>query len=49
MLGAAAARRTADYVDGAYRFCILEGRSHWLPEQAPDQIAPLLLDHLSLV
>jgi pimeloyl-ACP methyl ester carboxylesterase len=32
-LGAGAARRTADYVDAAYRFCILEGKSHWLPEQ----------------
>jgi pimeloyl-ACP methyl ester carboxylesterase len=46
-LGAGAARRTADYVDAAYRFCILEGKSHWLPEQAPDEIAPLLLDHLN--
>jgi pimeloyl-ACP methyl ester carboxylesterase len=45
-LGAAAAKRTADYVDASYRFCILEGRSHWLPEQAPDEVAPLLLDHL---
>jgi hypothetical protein len=39
-------RRTADYVDAAYRFCILEGRSHWLPEQARDEIAPLLFDIL---
>jgi pimeloyl-ACP methyl ester carboxylesterase len=46
-LGAGAARRTADYVDAPYRFHILDGKSHWLPEQAPNEIAPLLLDHLS--
>jgi pimeloyl-ACP methyl ester carboxylesterase len=45
-LGAGAAQRTADYVDAPYRFHILKGRSHWLPEQSPDLIVPLLLDHL---
>jgi pimeloyl-ACP methyl ester carboxylesterase len=33
-LGEGAARRTADCVDATYRFCILQGKSHWLPEQA---------------
>jgi pimeloyl-ACP methyl ester carboxylesterase len=46
-LGAGAARHTADYVDATYRFHILVGKSHWLPGQAPDEIPPLLLDHLS--
>jgi pimeloyl-ACP methyl ester carboxylesterase len=45
-LGEGAARRTKDYVDGPYRFHVLEGKSHWLPEQAPDEVAPLLVDHL---
>jgi hypothetical protein len=29
------------------RFEILEGGSRWMPEQAPDAVASLLLDHLS--
>jgi pimeloyl-ACP methyl ester carboxylesterase len=45
-LGAGAAQRTSDYVDAPYRFHILKGRSHWLPEQSPDLIVPLLVDHL---
>jgi hypothetical protein len=35
---------TADYVDATYRF-YSRGKSHWLPEQAPDEIDPLPLDH----
>lgn len=48
-LGPTAAERTAEYVDGLYRFYILKGRSHWLPEQSPELIVPLLLDHISAV
>jgi pimeloyl-ACP methyl ester carboxylesterase len=46
-LGREAALLTGGFVDGPYRFEILEGASHWLPEEAPDQIIPLLLDHLA--
>jgi len=47
-LGLAAAQATGDYVVGPYTFVVLAGQGHWLPERAPDQIAPLLLDHLAM-
>ncbi len=34
-----AARRCRQHVTGPYRFAELDGASHWLPEQAPDQVA----------
>jgi pimeloyl-ACP methyl ester carboxylesterase len=46
-LGRDAATRTRSFVDAAYRFEILEGASHWLPEEVPGTIIPLLLEHLS--
>ena len=46
-LGRVAAEETAQYVDGPYRFEVLEGISHWIPEQAPDELSALLLDHLA--
>lgn len=45
-LGETAALATAQYVTGPYRFVRLEGRSHWLLEEVPDQIAQLALQHL---
>lgn len=45
-LGRAAAEATADYVDGPYRFEVLEGVSHWIPDVAADRLSRLLLDHL---
>lgn len=39
-----AARNTARYVDGDYRFEILPGVSHWIPDTEPDRLADLLLD-----
>jgi pimeloyl-ACP methyl ester carboxylesterase len=39
----AAADRTAAYVDGPYRYEVLEGMSHWLPEQAPEAVARLVV------
>ncbi|MDQ1698503.1 MAG: hypothetical protein QOG34_366 [Frankiaceae bacterium] len=44
-LGRTAADRTGRYVSAPYRYEVLEGRSHWLPEEAPDEIAALLLSH----
>lgn len=41
------AEATARHVDGPYRFEILEGVSHWIPEEAPDVLNRLLLEHLS--
>jgi pimeloyl-ACP methyl ester carboxylesterase len=38
------AHDTARYVSGEYRFEILPGVSHWIPDERPDQLADLLLD-----
>jgi pimeloyl-ACP methyl ester carboxylesterase len=46
-LGRRAADGTAECVSGPYRFEVLEGVSHWIPEQAPDRLHPLLLEHLA--
>jgi pimeloyl-ACP methyl ester carboxylesterase len=46
-LGATAANATGKYVTGPYQFEALEGRSHWLPEEAPETIAKLLVAHLA--
>lgn len=46
-LGPVAAHATAAHVDAAYRFEILHGVSHWVPEQAPGQLATWLLEHLA--
>ena len=45
-LGPTAAHATGDHVAGPYRFEVLHGVSHWVPEQAPDRLAALLLEHL---
>ena len=45
-LGAVAARATGDHVAGPYRFEVLHGVGHWIPEQAPDRLTALLLEHL---
>jgi len=42
-----AAEGTAERVAGRYRFEVLEGVSHWIPEEVPDELCRLLLDHLS--
>jgi pimeloyl-ACP methyl ester carboxylesterase len=39
-----AAHNTARYVTGEYRFEILSGVSHWIPDEQPDELADLLLD-----
>jgi pimeloyl-ACP methyl ester carboxylesterase len=46
-LGPAAAHATASHVTAPYRFEILHGVSHWVPEQAPDQLATWILEHLA--
>jgi pimeloyl-ACP methyl ester carboxylesterase len=42
--GAEATRR---HVAGPYRFEILRGVSHWIPEEVPEELNRLLLEHLS--
>jgi pimeloyl-ACP methyl ester carboxylesterase len=45
-LGREAAEGTAAEITGPYRFEVLEGVSHWIPEMAADALDPMLLDHL---
>lgn len=46
-LGPTAAHGTGKYVTGPYRFEVLEGVSHWIPEEAPERFTELLLEHLA--
>lgn len=45
-LGRQGAEGTDRYVEGPFRFEVLEGISHWIPEQVPDVLSRLLLEHL---
>jgi pimeloyl-ACP methyl ester carboxylesterase len=42
----AAAEACGRYVTGPYRYQVLEGRSHWLPEEDPAAVSGLLLEHI---
>jgi len=46
-LGPDPAALTGDYVDAGYRFEIIEGADHWVPEVAAGVVNPLLLDFLA--
>ena len=46
-IGRAAAVATEQHVTGPYRFVVLEGIGHWIPEQAATDFTTLLLDHLT--
>jgi pimeloyl-ACP methyl ester carboxylesterase len=46
-LGREAAEASADFVTGPYRFEVLEGIGHWIPDLAADRFTPLLLEHLA--
>ena len=46
-LGREAAEATGPYCEGSYRFEVIEDVSHWLPEEAPEELNTLLLSHLS--
>jgi pimeloyl-ACP methyl ester carboxylesterase len=45
-IGRQAAESTAEWVSGPYRFEVLTGVSHWIPEAAPKELSRLLLEHL---
>lgn len=45
-LGRAAAEATAEHVQGPYRFEALAGVGHWIPEEVPERLNELLLEHL---
>ena len=46
-LGRAGAEGTARFVTGPYRFEVLPGVSHWIPEEAADALGRLLVEHLT--
>ena len=46
-IGRAAAEASAEWVSGPYRFAVLDGISHWIPESAADALADVLLEHLA--
>ena len=46
-LGREAAEATGQHVAGPYRFEVLEGVSHWIPEAAPDDLGRFVLEHLA--
>jgi pimeloyl-ACP methyl ester carboxylesterase len=45
-LGRTGAESCGDYVSGPYRFEVIEGVSHWVPEEAADALSGMLLEHL---
>ena len=45
-LGLAQAAGTGTYVAAPYRFEVIEGVDHWVPEHAPDRVNALLLEQL---
>jgi len=48
-LGRWAAEHTGERVDADYRFVVLEGVSHWVPEERPAELAALVLDRVRRV
>lgn len=46
-LGRVAATKTQKWVTGPYRFEILEGVSHWIPDERPGELADLVLEHIA--
>ncbi|QKT12298.1 alpha/beta fold hydrolase [Rhodococcus sp. W8901] len=42
-IGPACAERCGDFVDAPYRFVVLEGGSHWIPEENADALADAIL------
>jgi pimeloyl-ACP methyl ester carboxylesterase len=44
--GEVAARATTGPVGGPYRFELMDGASHWIPETRIDELSALALDHV---
>lgn len=44
-LGEAQMLASGDFVDASWRYERLDGLGHWLQAEAPDRLAPLLLEH----
>lgn len=48
VVGLTAALRTADWVDGEYQLVAMKGVSHWVPEQAPRELADAVLARIGV-
>lgn len=46
-MGSGPTLATRDWVTGPYQLEVLEGVSHWIPEEAADRVGQLLLEHLA--
>jgi pimeloyl-ACP methyl ester carboxylesterase len=46
-VGEVAARAVEQHVSGPYRFEVLKGVSHWITEEAPNELSALLVEHLA--
>ncbi len=46
-IGRTAAEACEQFVSGDYRFVALPGVTHWIPEQAPEQLAAAILDRVA--
>ncbi|WP_456599913.1 alpha/beta fold hydrolase [Blastococcus sp. SYSU DS0616] len=46
-IGRTAAQACEEFVTGDYRFVELPGITHWVPEQAPEQLAAAILDRVA--
>jgi pimeloyl-ACP methyl ester carboxylesterase len=46
-VGRMAAEGTGDFVDAPYRFEILPDVGHYAPDQVPERVTALLLEHLA--
>jgi pimeloyl-ACP methyl ester carboxylesterase len=44
-LGRKAADLTGDYVRAPYRYEVLDGVTHWMPEEIPERVARLVTEH----
>ena len=47
-VGPSAARFTADFVTGPFRFEVVPGVGHFVTDQAPETVTRLLLSHLGV-
>jgi pimeloyl-ACP methyl ester carboxylesterase len=45
-LGRWAAEHTGEWVDADYRLAVLEGVSHWIPDERPEELAGLVLERV---
>jgi pimeloyl-ACP methyl ester carboxylesterase len=46
-IGPVAAQACAEHVTGDYRFATVTGAGHWIPDEAPDQVAQEILARMT--